>query len=259
MRVVSLVASNTEIMCALGRGAWLVGIDDFSDEPAWVRRLPRVGRDLDVDPDRVTALRPDLILASLSVPGMERVVERLSARGLPLSVIPSRGMMGVFEGIRAVGRLLAAEHEAAELELRMRQRLDAVRRRVRDRVPVRTYWEWWPRPPIAAGGRSWMTELLGIAGGVNVFADLDLESRVVAPNDVLSRRPEAIVLCWCGARKLPHPARLLQRPGWGTLSAVPNGRVYAVLEPRFGRPGPRLVEGAEELAALLHPPGDAAA
>jgi iron complex transport system substrate-binding protein len=253
MRLVSLVASNTEIVCALGRGDWLVGVDDYSDEPPWVTRLPRVGRDLDVDVERVAALRPDLVLASLSVPGMERVVERLRERGLPLVVIPSSGLAGVFDGIRAVGELLDADAGAADVAGRLRERIAAVSDRVRSLPPVRTYWEWWPRPPITAGQRSWMTELLTLAGGRNVFADLDAESGVVTLEAVLARAPEVAVLCWCGARKPAQPRRFLERPGWGVLPAAREGRVYVVLEPRYGRPGPRLAEGAEELARLLHP------
>ena len=88
MRVVSLVCSNTEIVAALGCGHLLVGVDSSSDHPAeLVGRLPRVGKDLDVDPARVAALRPDLVLASLTVPGHERVVARLAEAKLPMLVL----------------------------------------------------------------------------------------------------------------------------------------------------------------------------
>jgi len=253
MRVVSLVASNTEIVCALGRGDWLVGVDDFSDYPDAVRTLPRLGPDLRIDAARVAALRPDVVLASLSVPGMERSVAGLRERALPVEIVPSSGLDGVFAAIRMIGALLDGDAAARALEERMRARMAAVAERVGGLPAVPTYWEWWPRPPITAGGRSWMTELLALAGGRNVFADLDAESGAVTLDDVAGRAPRAVVLCWCGARKRPDPRQVARRPGWGAVPGVRDGRIFAVLEPCYGRPGPRLVDGLDELAGLLHP------
>jgi iron complex transport system substrate-binding protein len=98
-----------------------------------------------------------------------------------------------------------------------------------------------------------MTDLCELAGGANAFADLAEESRAVTTEEVCARRPEVIVTCWCGARKLPDPRIVAGRDGWADLPAVRAGRVHAVLEPLYGRPGPRLVDGLEELAGLLHP------
>ena len=253
-RIVSLVASNTEIVCAVGAGDRLVGVDDFSDFPPEVAELPTVGRDLDIDVERVAALEPDLVLASLSVPGMERNVERLAARGLPYVAIHSRGLSGVVEDVRRIAALVGVQERGEALARQLTDRIERVAVRTRDvKSPIAVYWEWWPRPYITAGGPSWMTDLCRLAGGRNVFADLEQESGVVTAEQVRARQPEAIVICWCGARKLPDPKLLNRRDGWAWLPAVRRGRVYAVLEPLYGRPGPRLVDGLEELAALLHP------
>jgi iron complex transport system substrate-binding protein len=252
-RIVSLAASNTEIVCALDLADRLVGVDDFSDYPPRVRALPRVGPDLRVDAERVAALQPDLVLASLSVPGMEANLAPLEARGLRTVVIPSNGLPGVEQAIGQIGILLGAGEAAKRLVESLRARMVRVRERVAGLVPVDTYWEWWPRPAITAGGTSWITEMLALAGGRNVFADQPCESRPVALEEVAQRAPQAAVLCWCGARKLPAPRLLAARPGWDVLPAVRTGRVHAVLEPHFGRPGPRLADGVEQLARLLHP------
>src|SRR5919201_2993003 len=171
-RVVSLVASNTEIVCALGLADRLVGLDDFSDWPPAVQHLPRVGRDLDVDLERVACLEPDLVLASLSVPGMERNIERLASSGLPYAVIEPRGLDGVFENVREVAALLGEPERGERLAAELRARMDAI---VGAAAPAaaqhrpRVYWEWWPRPPITPGGRSWMTRLIAMAGGWNIY------------------------------------------------------------------------------------------
>src|SRR5688572_467497 len=107
MRVVSLACSNTEIVCALGLGHTLVGVDDHSDHPPEVvEPLPRLGPDLSIDVDRVLALRPDVVLASLTLPGHERVVERIAAAGLPHVAPDPQSLADVYRDIRDIGALL---------------------------------------------------------------------------------------------------------------------------------------------------------
>jgi iron complex transport system substrate-binding protein len=253
-RIVSLAASNTEIACALGLAERLVGLDDFSDYPPQVQHLPRVGRDLEIDAQRVAALEPDLVLASLSVPGMERNLPRLEAAGLEYLPIRPLGWDGLWTSIREIGAACGVPQRAEALVDGLQARAAATTARVPGVAErPRVYWEWWPRPTITAGGPSWISEMCRLAGGENCFADLARESSPVEPAAVRARDPEVIVLCWCGARKLPNPAAVARRPGWSEIAAVRRGRLHAVLEPHFGRPGPRLVDGLEELARLLHP------
>jgi iron complex transport system substrate-binding protein len=115
------------------------------------------------------------------------------------------------------------------------------------------HWEWSAHPFVAAR-RSWITELLEMAGGQNAYADLDVESVRVSPEDAIARQPDVVVACWCGARKLPTVDRILARPGWQATPAVRQRRVAVFKEDLFGRPGPRLAKGLEQLAALLSPP-----
>ena len=106
MRIVSLTCSNTEIVWALGAADWLVGVDDHSDFPAEVvSRLPRVGPDLDIDVERVRALAPDLVLASLTVPGHERIVERLQRARLPFLATEQEHGIQAFDGNDRLRRL----------------------------------------------------------------------------------------------------------------------------------------------------------
>src|SRR5690349_4999085 len=123
MRIVSHTCSNTEILCALGCAEQLVGVDDDSDFPAdIVAPLPKLGRDLELDVAQVRALKPDLVLTSLTVPGHEKIVEALRARGLPILVIDPIGLDGVYDsviqiaealGVLARGRALVAHMQAA--------------------------------------------------------------------------------------------------------------------------------------------------
>lgn len=254
MRVVSLAPSNTEIVWALGQAHLLVGVDDHSDfPPEVVATLPKVGPDLQIDVDRVEALRPDLVLASLSVPGMERNVEELRRRGIPHLVLNPTDLGGVLADIRTVGQALGVPERAEELVRALEARMEAVaRRHAHADPPLRVYWEWWPRPLIVPGRHSWINQLCRMAGARQVFEDLDAASRPVQPEEVLARDPDVIVICWCGSlQRVQDAARVKARPGWERVRAVRQGRVYAVPEELFGRPGPRLVDGLELLAGLL--------
>lgn len=125
MRLVSLACSNTEIVAALGRAELLVGVDSHSDYPVEVvGPLPRVGPDLEVDIEKVAALSPDLVLASLTVPGHEVVVDGLREAGIPFVAPSPESLTDVYEDILTIGRLLDARQEAATLVGDMRWALE---------------------------------------------------------------------------------------------------------------------------------------
>lgn len=132
-RIVSLAPSNTEIVHALGLMEQLVGVDDWSDWPEAVNQLPRVGPDLSVDLDRVAALKPDLVLASLSVPGMERNVEGLRQRGLPHIVLDPKGIAEIWANLRLVGEHCGVPDRAEAVIAGLQERVAVVQRRAAGR------------------------------------------------------------------------------------------------------------------------------
>jgi iron complex transport system substrate-binding protein len=254
-RIVSVAPSNTEILHALGLGRLIVGVDRWSDYPPRVLDLPRVGSDLRVDVERVASLQPDLVVASLHVPGMEDNLPAFEQAGLAYLAVGGLGLEGVWEDMRVIGRYLGREERAAALVAETRQRMAGIAARVSQRGNrPRVHWEWSAHPVVAAG-RSWVTELLSMAGAENVYADLDVESVRVLPEEAIARQPDVVVACWCGIRKLPTVERVLSRPGWYDTPAFRNRRVAVLSEAFFGRPGPRLAQGLDQLAALLNPDG----
>ncbi|MCA9596333.1 MAG: cobalamin-binding protein [Myxococcales bacterium] len=251
MRVVSLACSNTEIVCALGRADWLVGVDDHSDHPTdVVSRLPRVGPDLGIDIERVRALRPDLVLASLTVPGHERIVEALERAKLPYLAPEPVSVADVYRDIQDIAGRLDVEARGRELVAAMRRELDATPEPAR---PVRVLVEWWPKPVIVPGRDSWVTQLLSAAGGENPFGDRTVKSTPIDDREAVAADPDAIVISWCGVRPEKYrPDVVLRRPAWQGLRAVREGRVHCIPEAYLGRPGPRLVDGVRALRALVH-------
>lgn len=251
MRVVSHTCSNTEIVCALGCAELLVGVDDHSDYPVEVvRSLPRIGPDLGVDVERVKRLEPDLVLTSLTVPGHEKVVAALERAGLPLIVLEPKSLQDVYADVETIARALGVEDRGRALAARMREELTIGANGADFRPPILV--EWWPKPVIVPGKRSWVTDMLAVAGGVNPWAERDCESTPVGDEEVIAAAPQAVVVSWCGVEpeKL-RPDIVRRRESWREVPAIANDRVYCVPEAWMGRPGPRLVNGVRALRAIV--------
>jgi iron complex transport system substrate-binding protein len=262
MRLVSLVCSNTEIVDALGMASHLVSVDDHSDFPEdVVGRLPRLGPELSIDIAAVASLRPDLILASLSVPGHERVVEGLEREGLPLLVLDPTSLPQVLQDIRTVARALGVaergeavvgEMEAAFAEVRREAAAEAATLRESGHRPPGILIQWWPKPVIAPGRLSWVQDLLHMAGAANPLGEEEVRSRPMTDEEVVALAPEAIVLSWCGVHPSKYrPDVILRNPLWREVPALKHGQVHCVPEAYLGRPGPRLVEGALALRGVV--------
>lgn len=255
MRLVSLTCSNTEIVCALGCGDALVGVDDYSDYPEDVLEgLPRVGPDLGVDVEKVASLDPDLVLASLTVPGHEKVVAALEEAGLPFVAPSPESLEDVYRDIRDIGeeitRLGRDVREEAE------RLVDQMRREIQPRQDTETrpriLVQWWPKPVIVPGRRSWVTDLLDAAGGVNPLGTEDVLSRPVPDDEVRELNPDAVVLSWCGVEPEKYrPDVVYRNEAFHGLAFHDRRCVRSIPEAWLGRPGPRLVEGYRALRELV--------
>ncbi|MEM7054953.1 MAG: cobalamin-binding protein [Pseudomonadota bacterium] len=249
MRIVSHTCSNTEIVCALGRADWLVGVDDHSDHPPEVvAKLPRVGADLDLDIKKVLALKPDLVITSLTVPGHERCVQKIRETGLPHIVTEPHKLADVQDDIRRIGQALDAETAAQNL-------IDAFERRMSISPPqyaLPVLIEWWPKPVIVPGRKSWVNEMLALVGGVNPWQDANAESLEIGTKQAQRAAPEALVMSWCGVEETKYrPHIVSRREGWQNIPAIKHNRIFAVSEAWLGRPGPRLLGGIDRLRAVV--------
>lgn len=250
MRVVSLNCSNTEIVCALGCSEALVAVDTDSDYPAdVVDALPRVGRDLQIDADAVAELRPDLVLASLTVPGHEHVVASIEERGLAMYAPETIRLLDVYEDVRNIADRLGVPERGEQLVREMDAAMPA--RGVADRAP-RIFVEWWPKPAIGAGRSSWVHDLIERAGGVNALGDWEVKSSPVTDEAARAARIDDVVISWCGVPTAKYRTNVvLEREAWDEVPAVREGRVHPVAEAYLGRPGPRLVEGYRALCGIV--------
>lgn len=242
MRIFSHTCSNTEIVCALGCGDWLVGVDADSDyPPEVVARLPRPGRDLELDVDAVVALEPDLVLTSLTVPGHERVLETLNAKGLKTLVCDPESLDDVHADMRRIATAIGVAERGEALVAEMQNAMPNVHAtHAHPSVLV----EWWPKPVIAPARRSWVTDIIERAGGSNPWGQQDAKSVPLENDALLQAAPDIVVMSWCGVKVENYRADIVRRrAGWETVPAVAANRIHAISEAFLGRPGPRLTEG----------------
>ncbi|PLR92637.1 cobalamin-binding protein [Bacillus sp. T33-2] len=252
MRVISLCPSNTEVLTYLGVAEWLVGVDDYSDWPDSINGLPRLGPDLSIDMDRVEKLKPDLVLASLSVPGMEKNVDALVGRGIPHIVLNPQSLEDIAEDLVLTARALNIQEKGLEAEKLFRSRLASIKQKsLAAGKPPSLYWEWWPKPIFTPGQINWLTEISEAAGARNIFDDVELASVQTDWDDVVSRKPDMICLAWVGVRQDKINIELVKkRPAFEKLG-LDDGRIVVLEEELYCRPSPRLLDGLEKLSRLV--------
>ncbi|KPL59014.1 ABC transporter substrate-binding protein [Rossellomorea vietnamensis] len=255
MKIVSICPSNTEIIDYLGLTPLLAGVDDYSDYPREVKSLPQLGPDLSINMDKLESLKPDLVFSSLSVPGMEKNIEELERRNIPHITLNPQSFTDIADDLLTVGKACGIEEHALK---RQQEFMDTVERlkTIGNKVsnPPSLYWEWWPKPVFTPGRVNWLTELSTMVGARNLFEDVDLASVQTEWEDVLKRNPDYICLAWVGVQQSRvKPEIVKKRPGWNTLDAVQEDRIFVLEEALYCRPSPLLLKGAEKLARLLHP------
>ncbi|SFA90336.1 iron complex transport system substrate-binding protein [Bacillus sp. cl95] len=254
MRVISLCPSNTELMEYLGLSHMLVGVDDFSDWPESIAHLPNLGPDLSINMDLVEELKPDLVLASLSVPGMEKNVDALVERGIPHIVLNPASLQDIENDLVKTGEAVGEKERGIEAANEFRERLNKLKK-LCAQSPSRPklYWEWWPKPIFTPGKHNWLTDISEAAGAENTFADVELASVQTDWEDVVKRKPDYICLAWVGVRKEKVQENIvLKRPGFEELGLPSEERILILEEELYCRPSPRLLDGLEKLIGLIH-------
>jgi iron complex transport system substrate-binding protein len=254
-RIVSLAPSNTEILFAIGAGDAVAGRDDFSDHPPEAAKIPAVGLATGrLQKEMIIALEPDLILAA-EINSTEHV-KALEALGLTVLLVRNpTSFEDLHANIRLLGEIAGRPAEAAALVESLELRLARVREKLAGaaRRPTVFYEldSTDPTKPWTAGAGTFMDTLIRLAGGENLGARFGGDFPRVSIETIIRADPEVIILGDAAFGVTVESAR--RRAGWQGLSAVQSGRVHVFDDDLGSRPGPRLVDGLEALARLLHP------
>jgi iron complex transport system substrate-binding protein len=254
-RVVSLNPGLTEITFALGHGNSLIAVDSYSDYPPEARNIqPRLTAFPNPSVEAIVTLQPDLVL---TLAESDDVIAQLRAQGIPVVKMFPKDYDATIEAVRTLGRLYGSPDAGEALATDMSSRRDAVVAAVADAPRPRVYEELdasQPGMPFAAGPNGFYGQLIDLAGGTNIFADLPGDVGRVGAESIVQRDPEVIILTDSDLPFNPQsPDMVRARPGWSVISAVRNGAIYAVPGSLYSTPGPRLALGLEDLARILHP------
>lgn len=253
-RIVSLAPSNTEIVCALDACDRLVGVTDFDDYPAQVAGIDRVVIMQQVDVEAIVAAEPDLVLAAGNELTPSAAIDQLTDLGLPVLTLYPESLDEVSADIELVGSAIGREDAAEELTAQLDDRADAVRAAVEGLERPRTFYEvgLFEGVVYTAGEGSFLASLIDIAGGEPVTGDA--QSGAIQLEDLVAADPQLILLGDATYDPTITPQSVSLRQGWGTMSAVRDGRVVVVTQDLvITRPGPRIVDGLEALARAIHP------
>ncbi len=242
-RIVSVAPNLTEMLFAAGAADQVVAVSAFSDYPEAARALPQVGDAFRLDYERIVALAPTVaVVWATGTPS--GVAERLEGLGIRVVSIPTEKLDDIATGLVTLGALAGTEEAAAAAARDFRQRIAALRERYRKRPKIRVFVQIDGAPLYTVGGPHLITEIVGLCGGTNVFADSQAQALPVDLESVLARSPEVILSADEGD-PVPFWSRFVGLP------AVARGNVYRVPADALARPSPRITQGAADVCARL--------
>jgi len=254
-RIVSLAPSNTEILFALGLEDKLVGTTDYCDYPEAAKAKPRVAGYLTPDIEKLVSLEPDLVIAESIHEKM--VLPALEKLGLTVIVMSAESIDTVLKDIALIGQINGKGRAASQLINNLTNRIEAVTAKTKD-LPAekrhRVLYVCWHDPIWTMGHKTFINHLIWKAGGVNIFADDFEKSRVVSLEAIVARNPQVIIVSGMGTSGDLIYNNIKKETRLRDVDAMRNSCVYKISDANLiERPGPRIVDGLEEVARLIHP------
>lgn len=254
-RIVSLTPSTTEIVCALGACDKLVGRDQFSDFPSQVASVHVVSDGFNPGYEQIVAAKPDLVLvAAITSPDVIKKLEELKLPTLVVGDVNS-SFESVKKDIQFVGQVIGAETQAAQLVGELDKKLADVKAKLANaQTKPRVFWELDatdPAKPYTPGPGTFINEIITLAGGANIAGTANSPYAQLNAEEIIRANPEVIIMS--DAAYGVAPESVGKRPGWNVIDAVKNHRVFPIDDNLVSRPGPRVVDGLEAAAKLIHP------
>jgi iron complex transport system substrate-binding protein len=249
-RIVSLAPSITEMLFAIGAGGQIAGVTQFCDFPPDALRKPKVGY-ANPSVEALVELRPDLILAPREFlkPDLIATLDNLK---IPIFILGGQTVEDIFSHIQTIGRMVEHQTEAAALGMDLRRQVAEIKQRTQGQPPVRVLYVLNSQPLITVGPGSFIDQLIGLAGGVNVAAKSGAPYPRLSMESVLMEDPEVLIFPIGQTEGISESEQQVWQQ-WSGLSAIKQRRVHQIPADLLNRPGPRIGQGLERLAVILHP------
>lgn len=250
-RVVSLAPSVTEMLFAIGAGAQVVGVTQFCDYPPEASQKAKIGY-ANPNIETLVALQPDLIVAPQEYLKPD-LIGKLEQLKIPVFILADRMVEDVLAHIQTFGRMLDRSTEATALGMDLRQQIARIKSRTQDAAPVRVLYVLNSEPLITVGPGSYIDQLIGLAGGINVAAKSAAAYPRLSMEVVLQENPDVLLFPVGTAEGISESEQQAWRK-WSTLTAVKRNNLRQIPADLLNRPGPRIGKALELLADLFHPP-----
>ena len=247
-RIVSLAPANTEIAYAIGAGDKMVAGTSYDDYPEEATALPKVGDFANPSVEKIASFDPDLVLAAGGIQASLR--SKLEKLGMQVYVVDPTTYDGVIATIETLGKLTGTSDEAAAVAERMSQVKEDVQAKVGSLEKTTTFLEIYSKPLMTAGTGTFIDDMITLAGGTNIGAAAGPGFPTFSTEVLLEDDP-AVYIADSGS--MSKPGDIDKRAGFGDLTAVQDDHVYVIADNIIARPGPRLAEGLQELAQMIHP------
>lgn len=247
-RIVCLMPSVTDEVFSLGAGGDVVAVSDYSKYPAEAKNKISVGSLLNPSMETIVALHPDLAIGSSDFNRLNGV-DQIEKYGIPVFMVRSGGIEGIYASLLAIGNALNREKSAQAVVRKLRDRVQAVQARVAGLSKVHVFMLIWPEPVTTIGKHAFITEAITAAGGESITDNLVEDWPVISFESLVTLKPEHLLLVHDGRVFFND---LAKRPGWDILPAIKNHSVYYT-DDRLYSPSPVAIDALEDLAKEFHP------
>ncbi|MDQ3323720.1 MAG: cobalamin-binding protein [Acidobacteriota bacterium] len=244
-RAVSLAPNLTEIVFAVGAGERLVGVTTYCDYPLEAREIRKIGDTINPNIESVIALNPQIVLIS-TASQIESFTKQLEARNIAVFVTNPNTLDDIYKSIERVGKIFGKTERAREIVDNLQKRVADIETKTNSAGDVKVFLQISKEPLYTIGKDSFLTDLIRRAGGTSATADLAAAYSVLSKETALLAQPEAIILSESDDNLEPNDV-------FKNSPAVENGRVFHINAELLSRPGPRVVDGLEQMAKALHP------
>lgn len=246
-KVIALAPHVTELLFAAGGGDRIVATVSYSDYPEAAKSIPRIGSNLEVDIERLIAMKPDLVVVWMHGGG-ERQVAQLRALGVPVFHSDPRKLADIADNLAKLGKLMGTETVADPAAAALRKKLADLGRQYASRPPVRVFYQVWDKPLYTLSGAHIVSDAIRLCGGENIFAKLTATAPIVDVEAVLLDDPEVVISS--GERSPTDGGIMLWKP-YTNMTAVRRDNLFRIDGNLLNRSGPRMIDGAEAMCAKI--------
>jgi len=247
-RIISLSPAITEILFAIGVSDKIVGVTDYCDFPAEALKKPKVGGFQTPNLELIVNSNPDIVFTAAGI--QKDLIKQFDELGIKVIALDARDINQVMDNIKFAGQVTGSTAQASEVVEDIQQRVDIIKGKIaKAETKPTVFFEVWDDPLMTAGPGSFIDDLISLAGGTNIAGDTTEEFAEYSQEMLLAKDPE-IYLINSHAHK---PSDIKSRPGFAGLKAVQENQVYSIEDDIVTLPGPRLIEGLEQVAKIIHP------